>query len=344
MKDAGGVGALLQIRDHASGKDYFPSYDGNGNIAALLDADSSTGAVAAAYEYSPYGEFLRCEGPYAKENPFRFSTKFTDDETGLVYYGRRYYSSSQGRFLGRDPIKEAGGLNLYGFVSNNPINRWDLLGMEPDWTPESDTDEDVEDRPLPNGMVQRITWRGSPDLSSESGSFVWKAVGEVIIMAPVAADPNDVTHDPSIFPNNGTSSSRAGSFAAGTFLLAGVMVADDATVIGIANDPAIPFVVGGGLLIAGGLWVYDQLNPPLPSQVNSDKSTESKPTNAPPGTRPIDQSGLPRDAVHGIKDGIGAGPKDWTGIAPNGDVITTGPDGKAINHGPKDSYLPGGGG
>jgi RHS repeat-associated protein len=129
MKDAGGVGALLQIRDHASGKDYFPSYDGNGNIAALFDADSSTGTVAAAYEYSPYGEFLRCEGTYAKENPFRFSTKFTDDETGLVYYGRRYYDPANGRFMGRDPKKEKGGLNLYGFCGNNGINRWDVLGM-----------------------------------------------------------------------------------------------------------------------------------------------------------------------------------------------------------------------
>lgn len=42
--------------------------------------------------------------------------------------GRRYYSPSQGRFLGRDPIEETGGLNLYGFCGNNSINRWDLLG------------------------------------------------------------------------------------------------------------------------------------------------------------------------------------------------------------------------
>jgi RHS repeat-associated protein len=45
--------------------------------------------------------------------------------------GRRYYSPSQGRFLGRDPIEESGGLNLYGFVTNNPINLWDYLGMLP---------------------------------------------------------------------------------------------------------------------------------------------------------------------------------------------------------------------
>ncbi|MBM5813085.1 MAG: RHS repeat-associated core domain-containing protein, partial [Gammaproteobacteria bacterium] len=130
LADAGGVGALLQIVDHASGKAWHPAYDGNGNIAALVNG--ATGTVAAVYEYSPYGELLRNVAPdsAAAGQPFRFSTKFTDDETGLVYYGRRYYSPSQGRFLGSDPIEEEGGLNLYGFCGNNSINRWDLLGME----------------------------------------------------------------------------------------------------------------------------------------------------------------------------------------------------------------------
>lgn len=131
LAESGGVGALLQISDHSSGKSYLPSYDGKGNVAALFDAGAASSATAcvAAYEYSPFGEFIRSEGAYAKENAFRFSTKFTDDETGLVYYGRRYYSPSQGRFLGRDPIEEQGGLNLYGFVGNNPVSLWDILGM-----------------------------------------------------------------------------------------------------------------------------------------------------------------------------------------------------------------------
>ena len=46
-------------------------------------------------------------------------------------YGRRYYNPSQGRFVGRDPIEEQGGLNLYGFCGNNGVNRWDYLGMNP---------------------------------------------------------------------------------------------------------------------------------------------------------------------------------------------------------------------
>ncbi|MCX6847207.1 MAG: RHS repeat-associated core domain-containing protein, partial [Verrucomicrobia bacterium] len=131
LTDAGGVGALLQIADHRSGKTYFPAYDGNGNITALVN--SSTGAVAAAYEYSPFGEPLRADAPdsVVADQPFRFSTKYTDSETGLVYYGRRYYDPKCGRFVGRDTIEEKGGRNLYAFARNNAINVYDLLGMLP---------------------------------------------------------------------------------------------------------------------------------------------------------------------------------------------------------------------
>jgi len=125
----GGVGALIQITDHnpgGSAASYFPTFDGNGNVASLLNA--ADGTVAAAYEYSPFGELLRCAGSYAMSNPFRFSTKFTDDESGLVYYGARYYSPGLGRFINRDPIEEGGGLNLYGFCGNDGVNGFDVLG------------------------------------------------------------------------------------------------------------------------------------------------------------------------------------------------------------------------
>ncbi len=131
MSNAGGVGALLQIADHPTGKTYLPTYDGNGNIASLINADS--GAIAAIYEYSPFGEPLRAQtiDPTIADNPFRFSTKFTDLETGLVYYGHRFYDPKNGRFINRDPIQEAGGLNLYGFCGNDGVNRWDYLGHNP---------------------------------------------------------------------------------------------------------------------------------------------------------------------------------------------------------------------
>jgi RHS repeat-associated protein len=129
--DAGGgggsTGALLQIDDRNTGKAYLTAHDANGNVMALYDA--SDGSAAAIYEYSPFGEILRTEGTYAKTNPFRFSNQYTDEDTGLVYYGHRYYSPSLGRFINRDPIAELGGLNLYGFCGNDAINGYDVLGL-----------------------------------------------------------------------------------------------------------------------------------------------------------------------------------------------------------------------
>jgi RHS repeat-associated protein len=127
MDRAGGVGGLLMLTAHASpNTNCFVSYDGNGNVTALLD--SAGGGALARYEYSPFGELLRATGPLAIANPFRFSTKFWDDETGLLYYNYRYYSPLVGRWIGRDPAEEEGGNNLYLFVANSPVLQVDADG------------------------------------------------------------------------------------------------------------------------------------------------------------------------------------------------------------------------
>jgi RHS repeat-associated protein len=132
LHSSGGVGALVLSVAHTSSSltAYHIASDANGNVTALVN---STGSPAAAYEYDPYGQLLRKSGPEATINPFRFSTKFVDQETGLIYYGYRYYDPGIGRFINRDTIGEAGGNNLYAFVSNNPINRWDYLGQRSLW-------------------------------------------------------------------------------------------------------------------------------------------------------------------------------------------------------------------
>ncbi|MDD4350538.1 MAG: RHS repeat-associated core domain-containing protein, partial [Opitutales bacterium] len=108
------------------------TFDLNGNVSELLDA---TGSIAAHYEYGPFGELTHefiSSNSHLSLLTFNFSTKYHDSETGLLYYGYRYYDPSTGRWLNRDPIEESGGLNLYGFVGNDAVNRWDLLGMA--WT------------------------------------------------------------------------------------------------------------------------------------------------------------------------------------------------------------------
>jgi RHS repeat-associated protein len=128
MQGAGGVGGLIAMKDwRSSPRTYLYTFDGNGNPSKLINSED--GSVAAEYEYDPFGREIKSIGLLVKVNPFRFSTKYTDDETDLVYYGYRYYNPSTGRWLSKDPIEEQGGLNLYGFVINNPINKFDRLGL-----------------------------------------------------------------------------------------------------------------------------------------------------------------------------------------------------------------------
>ncbi|NQU39968.1 MAG: RHS repeat-associated core domain-containing protein [Lentisphaerae bacterium] len=124
LQGAGGVGGLLMVR--VAGTNYFPVYNGNGDVMGLVD---TAGDIAAKYEYAPFGNIIRQSGDAADDNPFRFSTKYTDDETGLVYYGYRYYSPELGRWLNRDLIGERGGLNLYAFLGNAAVTSVDPFGL-----------------------------------------------------------------------------------------------------------------------------------------------------------------------------------------------------------------------
>lgn len=146
LQGAGGLGGLLATLD-ANGtattsddKSYAYFYDGAGNVGQLVEHD---GTLAAHYEYTPYGDTVAAAGPYAKTNPFRFSTKYLDTtEDGqqnevawFYYFGYRYYSSRLGRWIKRDPIGEIGGTALYVYAFNQPTNLLDPLGLSFSATP-----------------------------------------------------------------------------------------------------------------------------------------------------------------------------------------------------------------
>ena len=114
---AGGVGGLLEVSYKGSATtNCFPAFDGNGNVAALVNA--ADGTILANYEYGPFGEVIRQTGPMAKVNPIRFSTKYQDDESDLLYYGYRYYKPSTGSWVSRDPLGEPG----FEMIANRPKN------------------------------------------------------------------------------------------------------------------------------------------------------------------------------------------------------------------------------
>ena len=127
FQGAGGVGGLLAV-NRVSSTMAYPTFDGNGNITEYLDA---TGGVLAHFEYDPFGNTV-VSTDYDNSFAYRFSTKPIDQATGWYYYGYRWYDPLTGRWPSRDPIEEQGGVNLYGLVKNDPICRYDILGMHED--------------------------------------------------------------------------------------------------------------------------------------------------------------------------------------------------------------------
>ena len=130
LQTAGGVGGLLLVNDAVNFKTYLPVYDGNGNIRVYLD--SADNSVAAEYDYDPGTNFTVKTGPKADElaSIGAFSTMPFDLNIKAYLYLKRIL---KGRWLSRDPLGEFdldGNFNLlYGFVSNNPVNKWDYLGL-----------------------------------------------------------------------------------------------------------------------------------------------------------------------------------------------------------------------
>jgi RHS repeat-associated protein len=106
------------------GTPYYYVVDHLGSIRQLVTAG---GQVAAQYDYDPYGNQLKVSGEVDAD--IGYAGYFYHAPTGLNFALYRAYDASHGRWLNRDPIGEAGGVNLYGYVQGNPPNTADALGL-----------------------------------------------------------------------------------------------------------------------------------------------------------------------------------------------------------------------
>jgi RHS repeat-associated protein len=151
---AGGAGGLLLIREKRGTtiNDYYPLFDGTGHVTGLTD---SAGNLVAEYWWGPFGELLEARGEMADANPFRYATKYYDTETGLYYFGHRYYDPVTGQFLSREPLGESESLNLYQYGHGDPINKVDVRGLKSKWV----TDPNNPLTEMPDGSkVINLVW------------------------------------------------------------------------------------------------------------------------------------------------------------------------------------------
>lgn len=111
--------ALIQRKGN-----YYYHADGLGSIVAITDESAK---VVQDYDYYYFGE-LKNQKNRIKQ-PYKYTGREWDKETGLYFYRARYYDPEIGRFTQKDPIGFRGGINLYGYVQQDPINWIDPYGL-----------------------------------------------------------------------------------------------------------------------------------------------------------------------------------------------------------------------
>ena len=121
-----GLGIDEPLSMERGGQSFFYHADGLGSIIDLTDIN---GAVVQSYIYDSFGNIKQQVG--ALLNPYTFTGREIDTESGLYFYRARYYDSITGRFINEDPIGFAGDdFNLYRYVQNNPVNFIDPEGLK----------------------------------------------------------------------------------------------------------------------------------------------------------------------------------------------------------------------
>ncbi|MDR3537895.1 MAG: RHS repeat-associated core domain-containing protein [Acetobacteraceae bacterium] len=110
--------------------DALQLYYGRDHLGSVRDVISLPGGVTANhFDYDPYGTPITATGAAVSTTDFRWAGLFYHPQSGLYLATYRAYDPGSGRWVSRDPIGEAGGINLYAYAGGDPINFIDPFGL-----------------------------------------------------------------------------------------------------------------------------------------------------------------------------------------------------------------------
>jgi RHS repeat-associated protein len=161
----------------------FYNADGLGSITSLADG---SGSLAQTYTFDSFGKQIASSGSLT--NPFQYTARESDPETGLYYYRARYYDPAVGRFLSEDPLRESGdGPNFYVYSFNDPVGYSDPSGM------------DAQPLPIFRGKGKLIPF---PEPQFPWGRAFGRALGIVGAIAGELLNPEPTARDEDLLPKN----------------------------------------------------------------------------------------------------------------------------------------------
>jgi RHS repeat-associated protein len=227
-----------------------------------------------------------------------------DAETGYIFLHARYYDPVLARFISPDwwdPHLKGVGTNRYTYSANDPVNKSDR-----------------------NGHTAAEAWGGGGWAEAAFGgeAALTQAPGH---SASLGNDFAAAAKEEFGFGEQNKNKKGDEQFAACVPCAA----------------PALPTALEALATVFGAIGtkvIGDRVFSKPEQEAKAKPNSEQKPTDVPTGTKPIDQDKrVDRDKIHEIKDQLGAGPKDWVGIDPVGNVWT-GEAGKGVNNGPFTDY------
>lgn len=128
----GEIGSAIAFE--IQGEVYIPITDYVGHTRVLLD---KAGQTVDVYRYTVFGEEVILNSKGNSKDPstaWRYCSKRYDPETKFLYFGKRYYDPSTGRWVTADPLGYDAGPNLYAYSGNNPLILLDIYGLKYDRT------------------------------------------------------------------------------------------------------------------------------------------------------------------------------------------------------------------